>query len=149
MERLHQCEYHILVHFCGRVSHCLANYTHAPLTFISNCDNYYYTKACAILVIVIPLYIEPSLTVENLCDVLVDVKDWSTSGLPWKLQTPKSKVEELERSHPDLAQRKPAIIREYIDNHPVPSWELVSDALYIEQEYDVLERVQNRYLKGT
>ena len=97
----------------------------------------------------IPLYIEPSLNVENLCNVLADVKDWSTNGLPYQLDIPDSKVEELERSHPDLAQRKPAIIREYIDNHPAPSWEWVCYALYLEGEYDILERVQNRYFKGT
>ena len=102
--------------------------------------------ACAILVIVIP---QPSLTVDNLCDVLVDVKDWRTGGLPWKLDIPDSKIEELERSHPDLSQRKPAIIREFIDNHPAPSWERVCFALYSEEEYDILERVQNRYFKGT
>ena len=86
---------------------------------------------------------------ENLCDVLVDVKDWTTDGLPLVLQIPDSKVEELERSHPDLAQRKAAIIREYIDNHPAPSWEWVCYALYAKEEYDILERVQSRYFKGT
>ena len=94
------------------------------------------------------IIIEPSLTVENLC-VLVDVKDWSTNGLPWRLDIPDSKVNELERSHPHLAQRKPAIIREFIDNHPAPSWEWICHALYWQEEYNILERVQSRYFKGT
>ena len=95
------------------------------------------------------LPLEPSLTATNLCSLLDDVKDWGTEGLPWRLQIPDSKVEEMEQLYPDLSQRQSALIQYFLDAHPAPSWELVCWALYQEEEYEVLENVQNKYFKGT
>ena len=94
------------------------------------------------------LPLEPSLTATNLCSLLGDVKDWSTDGLPWRLQIPDSKVEEMEQLYPDLSQRQSALIQFWLDKHPAPSWELICLALYREEEYEVLENVQTKYLKG-
>ena len=85
----------------------------------------------------------------NLCGVLAEVKDWSYRGLPCGLQIPDSKVAEMEQLYPDLSQRQSALIQLWLDSHPAPSWELVCLALYIEEEYEVLENVQNKYFKGT
>ena len=92
--------------------------------------------------------LEPTLTLETLSDMLTDVKDWSSDGLLGGLGIPHSKVEELEKSYPDLTQRKPAIIKFFLDEHPSPSWELVCYALYCVEEYEMLEMVQNKYFKG-
>ena len=92
--------------------------------------------------------LEPSLTLETLSNTLVDVKDWSTAGLPLPLYIPDSKVEELEKVYPELSQRKPALLKIFLDEHPCPSWEIVCWALYNIEEYEVLEMVQNKYFKG-
>ena len=93
--------------------------------------------------------LEPSLTVNNLCGVLAEIKDWSNDGLPYSLQIPDSKVLEMEQLYPDLSQRQSALIQLWLDSHPAPSWELVCNALYGVEEYEVLENVQNKYFKGT
>ena len=85
----------------------------------------------------------------NLCGVLAEVKDWSDWGLPFRLQIPDSKVAEMEQLYPHLSQRQSALIQLWLDSHPAPSWELVCGALYDEEEYEVLENVQNKYFKGT
>ena len=85
----------------------------------------------------------------NLCGVLAEVKDWSDDGLPCGLQIPDSKVVEMEQLYPDLFQRQSALIQLWLDSHPAPSWELVCITLYTEEEYEVLENVQNKYFKGT
>ena len=95
------------------------------------------------------LPLEPSLTATNLCSLLADVKDWSTLGLLWYLQIPDSKVKEMEHLYPDLSQRQSALIQYFLDGHPAPSWELVCHALYMKEEYEVLENVKNKYFKGT
>ena len=95
------------------------------------------------------LPLEPSLTATNLCSLLADVKDWGTLGLPWHLQIPDSKVEEMEQLYPDLSQHRSALMQYFLDRHPAPSWELVCWALYVNDEYEVLENVQNKYFKGT
>ena len=55
----------------------------------------------------------------------------------------------MEQLYPDLAQRQSALIQYYLDGRPAPSWELVCYALYMREEYEVLENVQNKYFKGT
>ena len=97
------------------------------------------------------LPLEPSLTATNLCSLLADVKDWSTGvlGLSLYFRIPSSKVKEMEQLYPDLSQRKSPLIQYFLDEHPAPSWELVCHALYMIEEYEVLESVQNKFFKGT
>jgi hypothetical protein len=94
-----------------------------------------------VLSLFIPL--EPSLTLENILSVLAQVKD-----LGEVLKIPDSKKEEMEQLYPDLSQRQSALIQFWLDGHPAPSWELVCLGLYLEKEYEALENVQNKYLKG-
>ena len=92
--------------------------------------------------------LESTVTATNLCTLLGGVKDWGTYGLPWRLQIPQSKMEEMEQLYPDLYQQQSALIQFWLDTHPAPSWELVCWALYGLGEYEVLENVQSKYFKG-
>ena len=96
------------------------------------------------------LPLESSLTTTNLCSLLGSVKDWGTgiNGLPPYLCIPGSKVAEMTQIYRDLSQRQSALIQFWLDTHPAPSWELVCYALYMVEEYEVLENVQNKYFKG-
>ena len=94
------------------------------------------------------LSLESTLTLENLINVLADVKNWNAYGLPMYLRIPKSKVIELEKTYPDLIQRQSVIIQLFLEKHPAPSWEIVCFGLYLEEEYEALEMVQNKYFKG-
>ena len=94
------------------------------------------------------LPLESTLTLENIINVLADVKDLSFGILPLLLRIPDSKVKELEKTYPDLTQRQSAIIQLFLEKHPAPSWELICWGLYMEGEYEALEVVQNKYFKG-
>lgn len=97
------------------------------------------------------LLLEPSLTIENVLHVLADInnpKMWGKDALPAGLQVPESKVTDMERLCPDLSQRQSALIRLWLGGHPAPSWELVCFALYTKGEYEMLENVKSKYLKG-
>ena len=94
------------------------------------------------------LPLESTLTLENLINVLADVEDWSVRGLPMYLRIPMSKINELEKTYPDLTQRQSAIILLFLEKHPAPSWEIICFGLYLGKEYETLEVVQNKYFKG-
>ena len=61
---------------------------------------------------------------------------------------PEPKQEEITNHHSDESQRKHAIIEEFINNHPAPSWRLVAEGLYKNKENRALQIVKQKYLKG-
>ena len=89
------------------------------------------------------ILLEPSLTLENVLNALAEVENLSEV-----LAIPRSKVEEMKQLYPDISQRQPALIQFWLSGHPAPSWELICYQLYWIEEYEVLENVQNKYLKG-
>ena len=94
--------------------------------------------------------LEPSLTFENVLNVLAEVKDpkmWEYE-IPGRLQIPWIKVRETELLYPDLYQQQSALAQFWMNSHPAPSWELICLALYWTGEYEALESAQNKYLKG-
>ena len=95
--------------------------------------------------------LEPSLTFENVLNVLAEVKDskkWEYDKIPGSLQIPQSKVEEIKQLYPDLSQQQSALAQFWMNSHPAPSWEVICYALYLNGEYEALESVQSKYLKG-
>ena len=104
---------------------------------------------------------EATLSVSNLYDALKEVErviDERKFGdirvgifktdLADYLYIPKSKQEEITNHHSDESQRKHAIIEEFINNHPAPSWRLVAEFLYKKKDNRALQIVKQKYLKG-
>ena len=87
---------------------------------------------------------DPTLTLDNLLSVLERVTDWYGLGL-W-LDVPESKR--------DVMMEKESMLREWLDNHPAPSWELLAWALYRSRsgrltEHSVLKHhIYGRYVTG-
>ena len=101
---------------------------------------------------------EASLSASNLYDALKEVErviDESKFGkihvnrdLAEYLDIPEPKQEEITNHHSDESQRKHAIIEEFINNHPAPSWRLVAEGLYKNKDNRALQIVKQKYLKG-
>ena len=91
---------------------------------------------------------ESSLTNDNLTEVQSKVNDWDIVGLPMQLGIQNELTKELEEKYPDPTQRTKEFIKMFLEEYPAPSWELVCRALYIKEEYEVLEFVQNKYYQG-
>ena len=101
---------------------------------------------------------EPTLTVSNVYDALVEVKELDLMGDGLKI--PKSKQQDINRRYSSDSQRKHAIIEEFISNHPAPSWRLVAEFLYkintggsiIHPKFGkylgALQTIKRKYLKG-
>ena len=106
----------------------------------------------------------------NLYDVLeevervIDESKWEGPRLNKRdlakyLDIPESKQKEIINHHSDESQRKHAVIEEFINNHPSPSWRIVAEFLYTIDtgdsaavEFDrylgALQTIKQKYLKG-
>ena len=101
---------------------------------------------------------EPTLTVSNLYDALEEVKELDEIGDG--LEIPTSKQQDINSQYSRDSQRKQAIMEEFINNHPAPSWRLVADFLYKMDTGDrrrgrefgkylgALQTIKQKYLKG-
>ena len=106
----------------------------------------------------------------NLYDVLeevervIDESKWGRQRLNQRdraeyLDIPESKQKEIINHHSDESQRKHAVIEEFINNHPAPSWRLVAEFLYkidtrgsaaveFGRYLGALQTIKQKYLKG-
>ena len=101
---------------------------------------------------------EPTLTVSNLYDALEEVKELDKIGN--SLDIPGSKQQDINSRYSSDSQRKQAILEEFINNHPAPSWRLVADFLYkidtgrrrrrreFGKYLGALQTIKQKYLKG-
>ena len=78
---------------------------------------------------------EPTLTIANLRTELEQV-DFKHLG--HILNVPRSR----------LGGTKEAIIEEFIQNHPAPSWRLIADRLYMYEYHAAVQSGKRKYLKG-
>ena len=98
----------------------------------------------------IPIPTDPSLNLSNLTSALDSLpgREWRWFGR--KMDVPKSMLDEIEsRFHSD-EERKTAVLRVYLTDHPCPAWEHVSDVIYVylDEHHSVLERLQSLFPTG-
>ena len=95
------------------------------------------------------LYSEPTLTLPNLLSVLEGVTDWYRLG--YCLGVPGSKRDDACRRSPTDSEGLEAVLKEWLENHPAPSWRGLARALYRRREvpeHTALQRVCHKYLPG-
>ena len=95
-----------------------------------------------------PFSTDSSLTPSNLTLALQSLPDeeWRTFGI--MLDVPQSTLHKIESQCHSDEERKAAVIRVYLIEHPHPTWEHVSDGLYQEGYHSVLERLQSLFPTG-
>ena len=91
--------------------------------------------------------LEPTLTFSNVTEAvkLVHGFRWNATGLPYWLNIPPSKSIEVQRLY---SQRRPALLKHFLEDHPCPSWKLIAYAVFRGGEYGALEIIQRDYFKG-
>ena len=95
------------------------------------------------------LYSEPTLTLPNLLSVLEGVTNWYDLGL-W-LGVPRSKRDDIRCRYLTDSEGLKAVLKEWLENHPAPSWRGLARALYRRRgvaELTALQRVYHKYLPG-
>ena len=96
----------------------------------------------------IPIPTDPSLNLSNLTSALD-----SLPGSEWKwfggeMDVLVSMLDEIESQFHSDEERKTAVLRVCLADHPQPTWELVSNAVYRMGYHSVLERLQSLFPTG-
>ena len=64
------------------------------------------------------------------------------------MDVPRSTLDKIQSQFHSNEERKAAVIRVYMIEHPHPTWEHVSDILYQKGYHSVLERLQSLFPTG-
>ena len=89
---------------------------------------------------------DPSLTVENMCEVLkgVDLRKYH-----WAFDVPYSVGEKIEKQcYGNLSDSNRAFSKEYLDAHPAPSWAHIAEGLFQSSKHDVLKQLERQHPIG-
>ena len=85
--------------------------------------------------------------VNHLFSIVIDYNMVDSIGL-W-LGLPNSKLNKIKTNYHSPAQRREAYIDAYVDDHPCPSWKIVSSVLYRVGLRDQADEVERTYVQGT
>ena len=98
-------------------------------------------------------YVDPSLTLSNMRSALDSLPDteWQQFGLV--VHMPLSKLDKIRSQFNSDEERKEEVFRVFLTEHPCPTWEQVSVAVYNlgddnEQCHNVLARLQSMFPTG-
>ena len=77
--------------------------------------------------------------------------EWEKFG--WVVNVPESKLDKIRSQFNSDEERREEVFRVYLAEHPCPTWEQVSEVLYIldddnEQWHSVLDRLQSMFPTG-
>ena len=90
---------------------------------------------------------DPTLTVENVTEVMGEVGDWKAVE-NW-LGVPDSKLQEIKQLSTSEREKSQSLGRSWVTTAPGASWERLGDALYREGEETAAAMVKQYLPKGT
>ena len=88
---------------------------------------------------------DPSLTVENMCEVLkgVDLNDFDYFDILSSVH------ERIKRQYlGNLSECNRALCKEYLDAHPAPSWAHIAEGLFQSYNHNVLKQLERQHPIG-
>ena len=98
---------------------------------------------------------DPSLTHSNMTAALDTLPPHKWRDFGAILYVPRSKLDQIESQFTSDEERKDEVIRIYHTQHPHPTWDHVSDVLYMcggvdedQQYHNVLDRLQSMFPTG-
>ena len=99
------------------------------------------------------MHTDPSLTTSNLTSALESLPDRLWRGVGRWMRVPVSTLDKIESQFHTNGEKKAALLRVFVTEHPEPTWEHVSEALYRMGHEDLechrtLDIVQSRYPTG-
>ena len=93
---------------------------------------------------------DPSLTLENLKQAVDGIKNWHRFG--WWLDVPQSRRDKIKSSLSTLDEQIDALLRDWLEHHPCPSWKLFAWALLRRREppeHRMLKNLYGNYIPGS
>ena len=96
------------------------------------------------------LHADPTLTLPNLVSLVEGVISWRVN-LGERLRVPFLKLHEIDMNSLSKPEKKEVMLKEWLENHPAPSWMGVARSLYRSAglpEHAALRSMYGKYLKG-
>ena len=90
-----------------------------------------------------------TITTEKLNRLFSTVRDDEVDNVVYWLDLPDSKRSEIKTNYHSPAQRREAYIDAYVDDHPCPSWKMISDAFRAVGLHRQADEVERTYVQGT
>ena len=96
---------------------------------------------------------DPSLTLSNMMSALDSLPGTEWGKFGWAVDMPESMLDKIRSQFTSDGERKEEVFRVYLTEHPCPTWEQVSYALYLlgnnnQQYHNVLDRLQSMFPTG-
>ena len=91
---------------------------------------------------------DPTLTVENVTEVMREVGNWKRVMGVFGLGIPDSKLQEVKQQSYTERDRSHLVGEYWVNTHPNPSWTRLADVLYEEGEDSALMMVKQYLPKG-
>jgi len=89
---------------------------------------------------------DPTLTVENVTEVMGEVGDWERVG--YVLRVPHSKRQEIKQLSTSEREKSRSLGRYWVTTAPGASWEVLGRAFYMHREETTLVMVKQYLPKG-
>ena len=90
-----------------------------------------------------------TVTTEKVNHLFSSVRDDMVDNIGLWLGLPNSKKSKIQTNYHSPAQRREAYIDAYVDDHPCPSWKVVSSVLHRIGLRDQADEVKRTYVQGT
>ena len=97
---------------------------------------------------------DPSLTLSNMMSALDSLPDTEWKRFGREVDVPESKLDKIRSQFNSDGERKEEVFRVYQTGHLCPTWEQVSEVLYVlgdddnEQYHSALDRLQSMFPTG-
>ena len=93
-----------------------------------------------------PYPADPTLTTDNLLEVVKGVEDWE--HLVYELGVRGSKIREINSHYQSNHHKMEAMLDHYVRHYPTPSWKEVAEALHVVKLHQQADEVTAKYVKG-
>ena len=99
------------------------------------------------ILITFPLPTEKTLTTATIMKIIKNVKDWKALAVLIGLRYRQYRFTKLEE-HEDAETKKEELISIWCKTHPLASWSLLHQALFMMGESEAAKTIQSQFLKG-
>ena len=92
---------------------------------------------------------DPLLTLENVKQATEGMKNWYRFG--WWLDVPLSRRNDIKKNYSTVDEQREALLQEWLEHHPAPSWKLLAWALLRRREppeHQMLKKLYENYIPG-
>ena len=94
------------------------------------------------------VFSDADFTIPNVLSYMNEVEDHESLGVLIGIRNPKTRFEKLKQQYPNPEDQKREMIGHWFMAHPLASWSLFYQALYMIGAHGPAAEIQKKYLSG-